>query len=211
MNELIEQVRGVAADPKVSALVESRMTEFAAVRDDRDERLYLELCFCLLTANFQSAKSITIHDEIGDGFLDLDAEALAKRLRELGYRFPNVRARFIVEAREHIPHLRDVVYGHRYDDQERRAWLEKHVKGLGFKEASHYLRNVGVPAFPIVDRHIVALLDEHGLVQDAKKPITKSRYLAIEETMNALASSLELDHGRLDYYLWYLKTGTVLK
>lgn len=211
MNALIEQVRAVAADPSVSSLVEERMAAFAAVKDDRDERLYLELCFCLLTANFQSAKSIVIHAAIGDGFLALEPDELAKRLRELGYRFPNVRARFIGEARDHIPHLRDVVYGDGFTDTERRAWLEENVKGLGFKEASHYLRNVGVPAFPIIDRHIVAILAEHGLVRDANKPITKSRYLEIEAVMNDLARTLELDHGRLDFYVWYLKTASVLK
>jgi N-glycosylase/DNA lyase len=204
------QVHAATADPKVSTLVEERMRSFAQVRDDTDERLFLELCFCLLTANFQSEKSMIIHESIGQGFLSLTERSLAKRLRSLGYRFPNVRSRFIVEARAHAPLLRDVLYGER-DAHERRDWLVRDIKGLGFKEASHYLRNVGVPAFPIIDRHIVAILAEHGLVADPRKPITKKRYFEIEEMMNEIASETKLDHGRLDFYLWFLTTGRVLK
>ena len=210
MDALIADIKSVMADPRVSSVVEDRMRSFARVRDGSDERLFLELCFCLLTANFQSEKSMVIYDAIGNGFLRLEGDDLARRLRDLGYRFPNVRARFIVEARAHIPHLRSVVYGE-LSDAEKRAWLEKNVKGFGFKEASHFLRNVGVPAFPIIDRHIVAILDSHGLLDDPGKPITKKRYLEVEESMNALASACGLDHGRLDFYVWYLKTGRVLK
>ena len=211
MDALIAQVRSLVEDSTVSSLIEERMVSFAQVRDDSDERLFLELCFCLLTANFQSEKSMIIHDAIGRGFVTHSERALAKRLRSLGYRFPNVRARFIVEARAHIPRLRDVVYGEGFDDAQRREWLATNVKGLGLKEASHYLRNVGVPSFPIVDRHIVAILAERGLISDPERPITKKRYVQIEAVMDALARGTGLDHGRLDFYVWYLKTGRVLK
>lgn len=211
MHALIHRIKALASDEEVSCLVEERMHAFAKIRDGSDEDLFLELCFCLLTANFQSHKSMIIHDAIGRGFIDLDEESLAARLRSLGYRFPNVRARFIVEAREHIPVLRSVVYGDGYDDHERRFWLESNVKGLGLKEASHFLRNVGVPSFPIIDRHIVAILAEHGIVSDPDAPITKKRYLEFESSMNEIASACGLDHGRLDFYAWYLKTGRVLK
>jgi len=120
------QVHAATADPKVSTLVEERMRSFAQVRDDTDERLFLELCFCLLTANFQSEKSMIIHESIGQGFLSLTERSLAKRLRSLGYRFPNVRSRFIVEARAHAPLLRDVLYGER-DAHERRDWLVRDI------------------------------------------------------------------------------------
>ncbi|MFT4308852.1 MAG: N-glycosylase/DNA lyase [Candidatus Woesearchaeota archaeon] len=211
MDVLIGDIRSVMADPTVSSLVEERMASFTQVRDDSDERLFLELCFCLLTANFQSEKSMIIHDAIGRGFVTHPEHVLAKRLRSLGYRFPNIRARFIVEARVHVPKLRSVVYGDGFDEAQRREWLVSNVKGLGLKEASHYLRNVGVPAFPIIDRHIVAILAEHGLVSDPDMPITKKRYALIEAVMDALARDTGLDHGRLDFYVWYLKTGRVLK
>ena len=211
MDALVAQVRSLVEDSTVSSLIEERMASFTQVRDDSDERLFLELCFCLLTANFQSEKSMIIHDAIGRGFVTHSERALAKRLRSLGYRFPNVRARFIVEARAHIPFLRSIVYGDELDDSERRAWLATNVKGLGLKEASHYLRNVGIPAFPIIDRHIIAILAEHDLVSDPDVPITKKRYALIEAVMDALARGTGLDHGRLDFYVWYLKTGRVLK
>lgn len=211
MEALISRVERVRSDPLVRGLVEERMRGFDRIRDEGPDRLFLELSFCLLTANFQSAKSIAIQDEIGTGFLTLSAVELETRLRSLGYRFPRVRAGFIVEARAHRDALPEVVYGPGLTDVERRDWLAANVKGLGLKEASHFLRNVGVPAFPIVDRHIVRVLHESGVIDAVPKSITKRAYLRIESAMDELARATDLDHGRLDYYLWYLVTGSVLK
>lgn len=211
MEALIAQIDRVRSDPLVRGLVEERMRGFDRVRDEGPDRLFLELCFCLLTANFRSNRSIAIHESIGSGFLTLPSAALERRLRSLGYRFPHVRAGFISEARVHRTALPGVVYGPDLEDRERRAWLTRNVKGIGLKEASHFLRNVGVPAFPIVDRHIVTVLAETGVIGEVPKAITPRAYLRIESAMDELALATGLDHGRLDYYLWYLVTGTVLK
>jgi len=55
----------------------------------------------LLTANFNAERSIRIQDELGNGFSTLSLHQLKKRLRKLGHRFPNARAKYIHEARRH--------------------------------------------------------------------------------------------------------------
>ncbi len=57
------------------------MHVFSRFRDGSDEDLFLELCFCLLTANFQSEKSMVIHESIGRGFVTHSERTLSKRLR----------------------------------------------------------------------------------------------------------------------------------
>jgi len=91
-----------------------------------------------------------------------------------------------------------------------REWLVESVKGLGYKEASHFLRNIGYDDYAIVDFHIVDLLVRHNLI---KKPKTLSRvkYLEIEEILRKIAKKSGLTLAELDLYLWFLETNKVLK
>jgi len=92
-----------------------------------------------------------------------------------------------------------------------REWLAEHVKGFGYKEASHFLRNVGYVNVAILDRHVLRVLAEHGLIDEVPKTLTKRRYLEIEKRLEGLAQTLGLSLGELDLYLWQMKTGKVLK
>jgi Thermostable 8-oxoguanine DNA glycosylase len=96
---------------------------------------------------------------------------------------------------------------------ERRDWLvrEKGIKGLGYKEASHYLRNIGLRGYAILDKHILRCLTELKIIDDPKPPNTRSRYLTIEEKLKSLAETAKIDFDELDLVLWSMKTGIILK
>jgi N-glycosylase/DNA lyase len=96
---------------------------------------------------------------------------------------------------------------------ERRDWLvkEKGIKGLGYKEASHYLRNIGLKGYAILDKHILKCLAELKIIDDPKPPNTRSRYLTIEAKLQSLAETAHIDFEELDLVLWSMKTGIILK
>jgi len=96
------------------------------------------MCFCLLTANFNAEKSINIQNKIGKYFCTDSKEELSKKLKVHGHRFPNTRAGYIKESIKIKDKLKDVVKFH--DKNSLREWMVKNVKGLGYKEASHFLR-----------------------------------------------------------------------
>jgi N-glycosylase/DNA lyase len=206
MKCLIEDVEKLKSG-NLRKRIESRLREFEEAGNKSSEDVFQELCFCLLTANFNAEKSIMIQERIGKGFLTLPEERLAGRLRELGHRYPSARARYIVEARKHIPTLKEVLSE---DGIRAREWLVKNVKGLGYKEASHFLRNVGFRDLAIVDFHIVDILTKHGMC-GGRKPITCKRYLELEKSLKRLGKELVMDMAELDLYLWYCETGKVLK
>jgi len=88
----------------------------------------------------------------------------------------------------------------------------KNIKGLRWKEASHYLRNIGYFEHAIIDRHIIKNLLEFKIIEiDSKKGLSKKRYLSIEKTLDLIAKEVGLLPGELDLYMWYRKTGKVLK
>jgi len=181
-------------------VVDSRIKDFTALGKKSEDDIFKELCFCILTANFNAERGIKIQDSIGDGFLNLSEEKLAQKLKELGHRYPNARAKYIAEARQHLGSLKG----------KDREWLAENVKGLGYKEASHFLRNIGSGDYAIIDFHIVDLLVKHSLI-DEPKTMTKKNYLEIEGVLRRVADKTNLNLAELDLYLWFMETGKVLK
>ena len=206
--ELLQDVKRVV-ESGVRRIVERRISEFKKTGRMGDEAWFKEMCFCILTANYSALRALRIWSIIGEGFITWPEERLRMALRSLGHRFPNARARYIVEARRHIRGLKERILN-QPSEHAARVMLVRDVRGLGMKEASHFLRNVGFDNLAIIDFHILNLLERYGVIV-RPKTLTRRRYLAIEASMRGLAVELGLTLSRLDLYLWYLETGRVLK
>lgn len=195
---------------EVKKLVNKRVKEFDKKRLILDEiEIFSELCFCILTANFNAKRSIMIQKKIGSGFLTWSEIKLAEKLKELGHRYPNARAKYIVLARRHIKKIINVLKTYK-KDEEIREWLKKNIKGLGYKEASHFLRNIGYKNFAIIDFHILDLLEKYNILEKPKS-INKKNYIRIENVLKVLSKKTDLNLQELDLYLWFLETGQILK
>jgi len=206
MKEIIRMIELLKNDP-IREIVEMRIKEFQGLSRD-DSILFKELCFCILTANYSAEKSIKIQKSVDDGFLTLSEKKLVKKLKRFGYRFPNVRARYIVEARKvinQLSNLADSINGGQF-----REWLVDNIRGIGYKEASHFLRNIGYIDVSIIDFHIIDLLVKYELITQPKT-MSKIKYLKIEQILREIAGKTDLNLAELDLFLWYLETGKILK
>lgn len=143
---------------------------------------------------------------------------MTRALKKVGaHRFPVARPGYIVFARRYLREncglrLRERLQSFS-NPIERRDWLaqEKGIKGLGYKEASHFLRNIGLKGHAILDKHVVRCLVELKVVDDTRPPNTRKRYLEMEEQLRGVAREVGIDFDELDLVLWSLKTGQVLK
>jgi N-glycosylase/DNA lyase len=110
-----------------------------------------------------------------------------------------------MRLRERLSSFRDPI--------ERRDWLAKDpgVKGLGYKEASHFLRNIGFKGYGILDKHIVRSLHELKVIDSPKPPASRGKYLDAEEKMRRFAERAGINFDELDLLLWSMKTGEILK
>lgn len=133
------------------------------------------------------------------------------------HRFPNARPGYVVITRAYLQdsfamRLRERLKSFR-DPFERRDWLaaEPRIKGVGYKEASHYLRNIGFKGYGILDKHIVRCLAELGVIESPKPPTGRNRYLETEARMRQFAGDVGINFDELDLVLWSMKTGEVLK
>ncbi len=207
MKSLIEKIEYLKSSP-ISEVISKRIREFEEMGKEKEDKVFSELSFCLLTANFQAEKCIRIQQEMGRDFLHLPEKELAKKLKEAGHRFWPQRANRIVGAREFKTELQNLVM--KQSGKEMRKWLVKNIKGLGMKESSHFLRNIGYKDVAIIDFHIIDLMVEEKLIEKPKT-ITPKRYLEIENILEKLGEKVNLNSAELDLYLWYLETGKILK
>ncbi len=208
MDELVQHVLVLKKSP-VHKIIAKRLREFKVLSKKPSTEQFKELCFCLLTANYNAEKGIKIQRAIGDGFCFFSQKKLSNKLRELGYRYPNRRAEFIWEAQRFSDCIKEKINSFK-NGKKARDWLVENVRGLGFKEASHFLRNTGFTDVAIIDFHIVDLLCKYSLLIKPKT-LSKKKYLEIEILLEELAEKTGLNLAELDLYLWFIETGKVLK
>jgi N-glycosylase/DNA lyase len=198
--------------------IRAKLREFRGVwREGSDERLWEEMVYCFFTGGCSARMGLRSIEAVRHILEDGDFEQLSSALSGV-HRFPFARSRYIVASRDflcasgiktglkrHLTSLKDPI--------DRRDWLvkEKRIKGLGYKEASHYLRNIGLQGYGILDKHVLYCLAELGVIDDPKPPSTRMKYLTAEEKMREFAAQIEIDFDELDLVLWSMKTGEILK
>jgi len=206
MKPLIKKIKSLQ-NSQINDLVNKRLKEFSIFSKKSDEQWFSELCFCILAANSKQKTSQAIQEKLNKKLLTMPQPQLAQFIRDNKHRFHNNKSRYIVEARKHHP-IKDKIPK---NELEARDWLIKNIKGLGMKEASHFLRNTGSKNLAILDRHILRVMYEHKIIDSIPKSITTNTYLDIEKKFNSLAEKLKMSPSKLDLFLWYTKTGEVLK
>ena len=205
--QLIKKIEDLK-NSEIKNTINNRIKDFKNINKRSNKDLFDELCFCILTANYNAEKSIKIQDEIGMCFHNEKRQNIAMKLKEYGHRFPNARAEYIEESKKCKNRLNEIVCFH--DKKAIREWIVKNVKGLGYKEASHFLRNIGFDDYAIIDFHIIDILSRYNFI-DKPKSLTKKKYFEIENKLRVIAKQTNLSLAELDLYLWYIETGKILK
>jgi len=207
MHNLIEAIETVK-NSCVHLIIDERIQEFKQMKTESKEKIFQELCFCILTANSTAKRCIQVQKNIGKDFFLLSENDLAQKLKTCGTRFHTKRAEYIVASRKYVHELCTVLSS--LHGEELRDWLVENIKGFGYKEASHFLRNIGYDDYAIIDFHIIDLLVKHRIIQKPKT-IAKNSYLKIEQKLRNIAEKTNMSLAELDLYLWYLETKKILK
>ena len=211
----IDRIKAVHSQRKRE--IRKRLGEFRDVwKTGSDEQLWEEMVFCFFTGGCSARMGLNAVEAVRPLLMDGSQEQLASALSGV-HRYPNARSRYIVASRNFLREHCDLRLREHLSSFDchfdRRDWLvkEKGIKGLGYKEASHYLRNIGLKGYGILDKHILKCLTELKIIDDPKPPNTRSRYLIIEEKLKSLAETAHIDFDELDLVLWSMKTGIILK
>jgi N-glycosylase/DNA lyase len=197
--------------------IRARLREFAAIRrEGSDERLWEEMVFCFFTGGCSARMGLGSIQAVRPLLMTGTQPEIASGLVG-SHRYPNARSKYVVQSREFLKEHCGMQLRSKLDSfaspLERRDWLvrEKGIKGLGYKEASHFLRNIGFRGYAILDKHVLRCLAELRIIDDPKPPNTRSKYLTVEEKLKQLADTIGIDFDEMDLVLWSMKTGVVLK
>jgi N-glycosylase/DNA lyase len=196
--------------------IEARLAHFESMGKKGGRMLFEELCFCLLTPQ---SKARSCDDAIRKlkekGLLFSGDAASIARVLSKKTRFHNNKARYLAEAREKF--AADDFFSlahHTFSGTERHArqYFLREVRGLGLKEASHYLRNVGRGStLAILDRHILKNLVKCGAVKSLPKSLTEKKYLQLERDMEKFCAKTSIPLAHLDLLFWAEETGGIFK
>lgn len=190
-------------------LIRSRIHEFSRVRPDQ---YYYELAYCLLTPQssaVNAGKAVEALTALDYFAKDFDASPILADRRHY-IRFHNTKAKNLCEAKMRFPEI-SAALANGGTGEEIRAWLTEHVHGLGWKEASHFLRNIGYRNLAILDRHILKNLKRHKVLRSIPRTLTPGRYAAIERKFAAFAETVGITMDELDLLFWSNETGIILK
>ena len=195
----------------------NRLEDFLRFRQKgSDEEIFRELAFCIFTPQSKAKScwaSIQKLDE-QDLLFKGSAEQISRTLHCV--RFHNKKAEYLVRARQLFLtngklSLKPLLNSYP-DIRKCREWLVTNLTGLGYKEASHFLRNIGFgEKIAILDRHILRNLYLLGVIPEVPESLSRTKYLGIEEKMEECAAKIAIPLSHLDLLLWYKETGVIFK
>ena len=196
--------------------IEQRLRDFRLAGKKGGRRLFEELAFCLLTPQ---SKDFSCDEAVRElkmrGLLYGGSAAQISAILSRKVRFHNKKSQYIVDARKKLCKgrfslLEKLTFSG--SEAHARSLLLRGVDGLGLKEASHYLRNVGRgSSIAILDRHILKNLVEYGAIARLPKSLTPKRYLEIEKKMADFCKKTRIPLAHLDLLFWAEETGRVFK
>jgi len=199
----------------IKAEIEKRLEEFKVIGlNASDNELFKELCFCLLTPQSKAKTCWKAIERLNNLIYTENEDIIVNKIYDV--RFKNNKAKYLVLARKTLTNngkieIKNILESFT-DVSDKREWLVKNIKGYGYKEASHFLRNIGLGNdIAILDRHILKNLIKMDVIQEIPKSISKNKYLEIENKMKNFSDYINIPMHHLDLLFWYRETGEVFK
>lgn len=189
--------------------IKNRLEDFSKVKSSD---YFYEMIYCLLTPQ-SSAKNadkvVTKLKSLNFQERDFDPEKFLRN-KSCYIRFHKTKSKYLIDLKKNFPEIQyRIINGG--SNFEIRDWLVKNVYGMGFKEASHFLRNIGKKNLAILDRHILRNLERLNVIKKIPKSLSKKKYLEIEERFKEFSKKIKIPLDELDLLFWSMETGEILK
>jgi len=176
--------------------IKNRLKVFSKVKGND---IFYELCFCLLTPQSNAKKcdkAVKLLKEKDFLHRQINPNNVLKKYT----RFHNNKSKYLLDLKKKYPNI-----------EFERDYLVKNIKGLGLKEASHFLRNIGHKNLAILDRHILKNLKKYNAIKEIPKSLTPKKYYEIENKFKQFAKKVKIPMDELDLLFWSIETGEVFK
>jgi|SRR3989344_3520145 len=180
-----------------------RLKEFEGNKD-----YFYELCFCILTPQSSAKKAWSCILKLKE--MDFQNKSINPEKYINGVRFHVNKSKYLLELKKNYQNILKEIRKSQYPKQLR-EFLVKNVKGLGYKEASHFLRNIGHKEVSILDRHILKNLKKQNVIKEIPKSMTPKKYCEIEDKFINFSKKVNIPIDHLDLLFWSQETGEIFK
>lgn len=85
--------------------------------------------------------------------------------------------------------------------------MVKAIKGIGDKQASHFLASLGFEDYAVLDVHVLEGLIDLSVITKKPKSLTHGEYVTIEEKMKKFCEAEGIPFHHLDTMLWEIGAG----
>lgn len=207
----------------VAAICPDIQSQTESVVQPCERSLWWELSTCILSSQVPYPLAVSAANEVDAQELLLEEQreidvlyqklfdVLATPLHVEGslrkYRFPEKRSRQLSVARQTLTREYGTLSSfleNSLDAVEARSWLISHVPGIGPKQASMFLRNVGVSyELAILDRHVLNYMSALGIYSGKDAFISNiKQYRQCESVLREHAEEMDCSVGLLDWAIW---------
>ena len=197
--------------------IEQRILQYKNVFiKGNDEAIFAELAFCIFTPQSKAISCWEAVNELNNK--NLLFTATAKEISDNIYnvRFHNNKSKFLVQARDKFTingklKIKEILKSFN-NPLNLRKWIITNIKGIGYKEAGHFLRNIGLGLdLAILDRHILRNLKFYNAIEEIPHTLTPKIYLEIEQKMMEFCKDIEIPMSHIDLLFWAMQTGGIFK
>lgn len=190
--------------------IRQRLTLFSNVSPND---WFYELCYCLLTPQSSALHADSVVQELRRVDFQHQGQDVVDVLRnpKQYIRFHNTKHHRIHTAREQWSEIEEIIMREGPTAMERRDILADTIHGFGLKEASHFLRNIGVRGLAIIDRHLLTNLLGCKVFTDAPQIASRKNYHLVEYEFMCFSEKVGIDMDELDLLFWCNQTGFILK
>ncbi|MDR2676615.1 MAG: N-glycosylase/DNA lyase [Endomicrobium sp.] len=181
-----------------------------------EEEIFAELIFCIFTPQSKATICWNAVNNLMSKNMILNSKCIDIAKIINGVRFKNNKARYVIEARKFFMINGDIRIRKKLasfkDMYNLRSWLAQNIKGIGYKEAGHFLRNIFIGKdLAILDRHVLKNLKNYGVINMIPERLSIKMYLYIEKQMQKFAENIAIPMGHLDMLFWCKNTGGIFK
>jgi len=203
----IEEIKRLYAIKKPD--IQRRIKDFSNIKP---KDYFYELIYCLLTPQSSAVNAEKVVNILKDKKFHIRQINLESILRQKDcyIRFHKTKSKHILKMKKQFPEIMNELKKSK-SGEELRLWLVNNVKGLGWKESSHFLRNIGYRNLAILDRHILRNLKRLGVITKLLKTLNAKKYLQIEKKFKKFSKRIGISIDELDLLFWSMETGKIMK
>lgn len=189
--------------------IRQRMADFKSVPESE---YFYELCFCLCTPQSKAANALVVIEKLKQFDFQNKKVNPIRFLNDKSHyiRFHNQKAFNLIGMKKLFPEVIKILRRN-IKPTEKRLWLAENVKGLGMKESSHFMRNIGYSNLAILDRHILKHLVACEVYKEIPNVSSRKNYLEVEKDFIKFSKKVKIPIDELDLLFWSNETGEILK